>query len=152
MQEVCAEGLTNIISKLEQSPQVLRAVRGTVLSEAGEKLLETVRERIGGSGAMQSRQAVYLGSGKGYVAVRPKAKDYIVSADGKRYATGAVTNALESGHTQSPGQFVPAIGAKLRRSHVPGKYMYQRSAADAEHLAQEAADRISKEIARKLEE
>lgn len=152
MQEVRVEGLEEIISKLERSPDVLRETRGKVLAEAGEKLREAVGGRIGGSGAMQSRQAVYLGSGRGYVAVRPKANDYIVSSTGKRYATGAVTNALESGHAQSPGQFVPAIGAKLRRDRVPGKYMYQRSSADAEHLAQEAADQIAEEVVRKLEE
>ncbi len=152
MQEVSVEGLDSIISKLERSPEVLREVREKVLVEAGEKLREAVGERIGGSGAMQSRQVIYLGSGRGYVAVRPKTADHIVSSNGNRYTTGAVTTALESGLAQSPGRFVPAIGAKLRRDRVPGKYMYQRSAADAEYLAQDAADQIAEEVSRKLEE
>lgn len=110
-----------------------------------------MRGRIGGTGRIQGLQDVYMGSGRGYVAVRAKAKTYVTDSNGKRYAAGAVTNAIESGHIQIPGKYVPAIGARLRDVWVRGKYMYRDSEPDAKRLAQEASARIAREVAEKLE-
>nr|DAD85700.1 MAG TPA: hypothetical protein [Siphoviridae sp. ctP6113] len=154
MQEIRVEGLDAVISKLEESPEVFREARTRELNSVGQELLGRVQARIGGTGNVGSRQEYRIGSGKGYVAVRPKAKDYLVSAGGKRYATGAVTNALESGHAiRGPsGSSKSRYRPRIHVAKVPGKHMYQNTGSDAERLAQEAGARIAAEVVRKLEE
>ena len=120
----------------------LREVRRTALEVAGDEMLGAVRGRIGGSGRVQSWQEKYLGSGGGYAAVRAKAKTY----DENGYAVGYATNALESGHKQQPGRYVPAIQRKLTRDLVPGRFMYARSAPDVEQAARSAAQQIEQEM------
>lgn len=154
MQEIRVEGLDAIISKLEESPEVFREARARKLETIGEELLGRVQSRIGGTGDISSRQEYRIGSGKGYVAVRPKAKDYLVSAGGRRYATGAVTNAIEGGHAirGSSGAAKSKYRPRIRVARVTGKYMYQNTESDAERLAGEAGAQIAAEVVRKLEE
>ena len=45
---------------------------------------------------------------------------------------------MENGHRQEPGRFVPAIGKRLVKSYVPGKYMLRIS----EQEVQKEADKI----------
>ena len=45
---------------------------------------------------------------------------------------------VENGHRQEPGRFVPAIGKRLVKSYVPGKYMLRIS----EQEVQKEADKI----------
>lgn len=154
MQEIRVEGLDAIISKLEDSPEVFREVRVQELETIGHELLGRVQARIGGTGNISSRQEYRVGSGKGYVAVRPKAKDYLVSAGGRRYATGAVTNAIEGGHAirGSSSAAKSKYRPRIRVARVTGKYMYQNTESDAERLAGEAGAQIAAEVVRKLEE
>lgn len=143
MQElvIFEERLDSLLPKLRQA-------RRAALEAAGEEMLEAVRGRIGGSGRVQSWQERHLGSQGGYAAVRARAKTY----DEDGYAVGYVTNALEGGHRQQPGRYVPAIGRKLTRDRVPGKYMYARSAQDTELAARQAAEQIEREMSRMLED
>ena len=120
----------------------LREVRRKALEIAGDEMLGAVRGRIGGSGRVQSWQEKYLGSGGGYAAVRAKAKTY----DENGYAVGYATNALESGHKQQPGRYVPAIQRKLTRDLVPGRFMYARNAPYVEQAARSAAQQIEQEM------
>ena len=126
----------------------LREVRQEALEMAGDEMLGAVRGRIGGSGRVQSWQEKYLGSGGGYTAVRAKAKTY----DENGYAVGYATNALESGHKQQPGRYVPAIQRKLTQEQVPGRFMYARSAPDVERVARSAAQQVEQKMTRILEE
>lgn len=132
---------------LEDLLPKLRQARRAALEDAGDQMLAAVRSRIGGSGKVQRWQESHLGSGGGYVAVRARAKVY----DENRCAVGYITNALESGHWQTPGQYVPALGRKLTRDRVPGKYMYAQSAPDLERIAQSAAERIEASMEHILE-
>lgn len=45
---------------------------------------------------------------------------------------------VENGHRQEPGRFVPAIGKRLVKSYVPGKYMLRIS----EQEVQKEADKL----------
>ena len=45
---------------------------------------------------------------------------------------------MENGHRQEPGRFVPAIGKRLVKSYVPGKYMLRIS----EQEVQKEADKF----------
>lgn len=138
--EVFAKQLDNALPKL-------REIRRAALEEAGGQVLQAVRGRIGGSGRVQRWQEQYMGSGGGYAAVRAQAR----VKDENGYAVGYVTNALEGGHRQQPGRYVPAIQRRLTRDRVPGKYMYARSAADVERSAQWAAEQIERGMASVLE-
>lgn len=93
MQSVEIQGLDQVVKALEDLPGTLREARAQVMEEMGEELLGAVQQRIGGTGRIAGAQDYHVGSGKGYVAVRAKAK-----TDLGRYAAGYVTNALEGGH------------------------------------------------------
>lgn len=101
------------------------------LEQLGPELLERVRTAIGGSGKVRGWQAVHMGSGGGYVAVRPKKETYEVTRGGKRYAVGYITNAIEGGHKHGGPRGGSGPNYRYRpRYHtpaVPGKYFYQNT-------------------------
>ena len=134
--------------KLDGLLPKLRDIRRQALEDAGQQMLQAVRDRIGGSGRVQSWQHLHLGSGGGYAAVHARENTY----DENGYAVGRVTNALESGHRQQPGRYVPAIQRKLTRDRVPGRYMYARSAPDVDRAARSAAAQIEGEMEHILED
>lgn len=134
--------------KLNKLLPRLREVRREALEMAGDEMLDAVRGRIGGTGKVQRWQEKHMGSGGGYAAVRARAKTYDEAGD----AVGKVTNAIEGGHRQQPGRYVPAIERRLTRDLVPGKYMYQRSQQDLDRIAREAAERIERDMVHLLEE
>ena len=81
-----------------------------------------------------------------YAAVRAKAKTEL-----RGYAPGYVTNALEGGHVQTPGRYVPAMGKKLKANRVKGKYMYRKTAAELPQIAERGAQEIEKKAMAYLE-
>ena len=56
------------------APELIREARAEFFAEAGASLLSDVQGRIGGTGKIAGVQEYRVGSGKGYVAVRAKAK------------------------------------------------------------------------------
>lgn len=146
MQSVEIQGLDRVVKALEDMPGTLREARAQVMEEMGEELLGAVQQRIGGTGRIAGAQDYHVGSGKGYVAVRAKAK-----TDLGRYAAGYVTNALEGGHEiRKPANAGARSRAKLSR--VPGKYMYRDTGElEAERLAETAAERIEQAAVQALE-
>ncbi len=141
MQSIEMHGLAEMMDTLETIPDVIREARREVMDSMGRELLTDVRRRIGGTGRVSDVQEYKVGSGTGYVAVRPAAQTYL-----GRYAAGSVTNALENGHairrpTSASGRSRAKIAA------VPGKYMYRETGeADAERLAESAAREIESVI------
>ena len=112
---------------VKQFPEKKRGL----LEQIGARLLQEVRTGIGGTGKVSGWQAPHMGSGGGYVAVRPKAETYQTTKSGKRYAVGYITNAIEGGHRRGEGVPLPAPlsdggGARplfLRgRAGGPGRY------------------------------
>lgn len=152
MINVQMSGLDEIIDRLQESPEVFRDARSRELEDIGQQLLPRVRAGIGGTGRIQNLQDVYMGSGKGYVAVRPKADVFLTTPGGKQYAAGAVTNAIEVGHaTRTPSGRSARYRPRISVARVPGKYMYQDTDPDAERLAQDAGERVTREIVQRLE-
>lgn len=87
---------------------------------------ETLEESaIEGVAEIQSRTSVKTGN------LRRSATSGDIKVEGKRHSIkiGYDTNqapyadAYENGHKQNPGQYVPAIGKKLKQSYVPGKHV-----------------------------
>ena len=141
---------------LEAVPEALRRAREEVLEDLGRDLLASVRGRIGGGGRVAGVQRVRIGSGGGYVAVSARA-----GASLGGYAAGYVTNALENGHEQKPGRFVPGLvpaggghggkGARLRSVYVSGKHMYLETREEAAALAEAGARALDEAIRRAAE-
>lgn len=147
MQSVEIHGLRQVQEAFERLPEAVRQAKADVFEAVGEYLLEDVQNRIGGSGRVAGAQEYRVGSGKGYVAVRAKKETWLDGA-----AVGYITNALENGHVQTPGRYVPALGARLRRDRVPGKYMYQITGRrEGPRMAEEAARRIERTVLQELE-
>lgn len=127
-------------------PEAMKKARSEFFEEAGREMLSTVRRRIGGQGYVANVQDRHVGSGRGYAAVRAKAKTEL-----RGYAAGYVTNALEGGHVQTPGRYVPAMGKKLKANRVKGKYMYRKTAAELPQIAERGAQEIEKKAMAYLE-
>ena len=79
-------------------------------------------------------------------------EEYLYPEWKKRYAVGYVTNAIESGHKQEKGRYVPALGKKLTADRVAGKGVYAGARQRAERIAYQAAERFVKKIQQKLKE
>lgn len=146
MQSVEISGLKEIQKKLEGYPEAMKKARSEFFEEAGREMLSTVRRRIGGQGYVANVQDRHVGSGRDYAAVRAKAKTEL-----RGYAAGYVTNALEGGHVQTPGRYVPAMGKKLKANRVKGKYMYRKTAAELPQIAERGAQEIEKKAMAYLE-
>ncbi len=146
MQSVEISGLDEVVKKLEGFPEALKKARSAFFEEAGAQLLSSVRQHIGGTGRVAGVQDRYLGSGGGYAAVRAKAK---AELDG--YAAGYVTNALENGHEQTAGRYVPALGKRLTKERAAGKYMYRGTAGELAQIAETGAREIEKKAMAYLE-
>lgn len=153
MQSVEIQGLDRVIKSLEDLPDVIKDARAEVFEEMGQELLGAVQQRIGGTGRVADVQGYFVGSGKGYVAVRAQADTEL---DG--YAAGYVTNALEGGHA-FPGDGVQGLSRSARRERqansrgrVPGKYMYRDTdRQDVDRLTESAAQRIEDAALKALE-
>ena len=149
MQSVEIQGLDKVKKALEAAPEAIREARAQVLDELGEELLGAVQQRIGGSGRVAGVQKYRVGSGKGYVAIRAKAK---TDLDG--YAAGYITNALEGGHAVRPssGSAKRKRKSRAKMRRVPGKYMYRdTSAQELKRAAETAAQRFEDAALKALE-
>lgn len=144
MQSVEIQGLDKVAKAFADVPGAIREARAGVFEEIGGELLGAVQERIGGTGRVAGVQAYQVGSGKGYVAVRAKAK---TGLDG--YAAGYITNALEGGHEIRRPEH-PGSRSRAKVGRVPGKYMYRNTGREAARLAETAARRIEDAAAKVL--
>lgn len=130
-----------LADKLGKFPEEMRTIKEEVLTQAGNQMLEEVRQQIDHSGIRDSRgrvkswQETHMGSGRGYTAVRATA-----SSSGPN-SPGAITNYLEHGH-------------KIRNSsqRARGYHFYTKSkgALDGKILT-EARQLLQQKIAEKLE-
>lgn len=154
MQEttVYSEGLKHLAAAFDELDEALPEARRQMYEEIGAAVLSRVRANIGGSGKVQGWQDAFVGSKGGYAAVRPKGETYETTPGGKaRYAVGYITNAIENGHRQESGWYVPALGKKLFRDRAEGKHFYAAAQREAEQLAYQAAERFAADIRRELE-
>ena len=149
MQSLEIDGLKEVIQTLETTPEVIRQARAEFFDEAGEVLLEAVQRHIGGSGRVAGVQESHVGSGKGYVAVRPMAKTNLVG-----YAAGYITNALENGLAVRPasGKAKKKRRSRAKANRVQGKYMYRNTCQqEAKRAAEEGARIIEAKILAHME-
>lgn len=136
---------------LKEFPQAKREL----LAEMEPQMLQKVLAAIGGSGKVQGWQEPHMGSGGGYVAIRPKAKTYQVTQSGKKYAVGHITNAIEGGHKHggprggtSPGY---SYRPRYQTATVPGKHFYQNVRQQISSMGDEVARKLTQKIVDGLE-
>lgn len=138
--------LARLVGKLEKSPEVIKQAKRQALEQAAPKLKQLTGAEIGGTGKVQGWQEQYVGSKGGYAAVRPKSKTYTASTSkGKRYAVGAVTRAIESGHKfPSPSGKSERYKPRIRsgQQSVTGKHFYESAQEKAQAVATEAAEQV----------
>ncbi len=146
-QTVEVYGIDYLIESLNQLVKQFPMEKRSVLEHLGQELLANVRSEIGGSGKVAGWQAPHMGSGGGYVAVRPRAKTYQTTKGGKRYAVGYITNAIEGGHRtggQRPGP--KAQGYKYRprfnKAAVPGRWFYDAVRQQIRDMSKEDVDKL----------
>ena len=135
--------LNSLLREFPEKRRVLHDQLGTLAKRE-------VDAGIGGSGKVQGWQEARVGSGGGYAAVSPM-RGKFQTPNGEEYAYGQVTNAIESGHTQSPGRFVPKLGKQLKLKKVEGKLFYQSAEKSLESKVAQTVERFVDELAQKLE-
>lgn len=126
-----------------------------LLEDLGKELLTEIQGRIQGSGTVQSWQSYYLGSKKGYVAVRAKANTYKRTAGGKQYAVGYVTNAIEGGHRHRRPSPERKAGyyyrPRIRTVAVSARYFYAQVRGRMESMGQAELERLAQGLISRLE-
>lgn len=151
-----SEDLDKLLKKLEGSPDIIRNAKRQAFEEAAPKLKRAVDSAIGGTGKVQRWQGQFVGSKGGFAAVRPLAKTFTEpNGRGKRYAVGAVTNAINSGHKfPSPSGKDKRYRPRIRsgRQSVPGRKFYQQAEAQVPAIAQAAAQQVVAALKDHLEE
>lgn len=155
MQSVDTQELDRLLDSWDQLLRDFPAMKRDLLEELGKQLLSDVQGEIPGTGTVRGWQERYVGSKNGYVAVRPKSGTYKVTAGGKRYAVGYVTNAIEGGHKHRKPSQVERKGYKYRARinvpAVPGLHFYAAVRGRLEGMAQHEVQALAAEIAKRLE-
>lgn len=108
-------GFQEFIKKINATPQKIDNAIDETLQESA----------IEGVAEIQSRTGVVTGN------LRRSATSGEIKVEGKVHSIkiGYDTNqapyadAYENGHKQNKGQYIPAIGKKLKQSYVPGKHV-----------------------------
>lgn len=149
------EQLDRLRKRLESSPEVFAEVRRACFEAAAREAEEIVDRQIGGSGKVQSWQERTVGSRGGYARVAPKKETWTerTKKAGNRYAVGAVTNAIVSGHRfPSPSgrkYYKPRI--RSGSMEVPGRPFYSQAEPQIRDLARRTAERVVEQYLKELE-
>ena len=158
MQSIELRGLEEIdrlCEKLKRSPEVFQQARRECFEAAAREAERIVDRQIGGSGKVQRWQESTVGTRGGYARVAPKKETWTerTKKAGNRYAVGAVTNAIVSGHRfPSPSgrrYYKPRIRSGGMK--VPGRPFYDQAGPQIRDLARRTAERVAKQYLKELE-
>ena len=154
-QTVDTRDLDRLMESWDKLLKEFPAKRREFLERMGRQLLADVRREIGGEGKVARWQQAHMGSGGGYVAVRPKAKTYKTTPGGKKYAVGYVTNAIEGGHKHRRPSQQKRDGYKYRARinvpAVPGLHFYASVRSQLSGMGAEQLQALAAEVAARLE-
>ena len=156
MQEfsVDTSGWQEFWARWDESIKQIPGLKERILEKVGEDIQEAVRQNIDRSGVNDRRgrvkqwQTRHVGSGKGYVAVRPDSVE-VMSGGGTKTPlnAGALTNFLASGHkVRGPSGRAKRYVPRARMTKVPGHGFYKNAAGDVDQIAVQAADDFLQEI------
>lgn len=140
----------NLDEMLKEAPEQ----RAELHRRVGEKIKEALDTNISGTisdseGKVRGWQIVAVGSGGGYVAIRPKG-----SKEGGEVGPngpGAVTNYLTEGHAvRKPSGRAKRYTPRAKMLVVRGRKFYPSTEAETERIATAEAQKWADEIARDL--
>lgn len=149
--EIRMYGVDGLDQRLAKMLREFPERRAEVAQEIADKILREVQSGAGG-GKVAGWQASFVGSKSGYAAVRPQAKTYQETKQGRRYAVGHVTTAIEVGHkVRPPSGRSKRYQPRLEKTRVPGKGFYLGAESQLASLAQAAAEQFVAELAAEVE-
>lgn len=157
MLEVRVTGMEEIGQALEEVLASSRAMRTELHTDVGRRIKQELDINIAGSirdshGRIRSYQVTYVGSGGGYVSVRPGKGDTDKTWRGKPLAKGALTNFLQSGHAiRTPSGNARRYRRRIRTAYVDGRGFYTATHARADAIAMEEADAFVDRLTEMLE-
>lgn len=128
-------GMNDLIANLEALPHELDRALTRNMNQLGNEWLNDCRNET-------PKDTGNLRDGFRLIPVDKRDGDFSVMIYNQvKYAA-----AVERGHRQKPGKFVPAIGKCLKRSWVPGYHMLDRSRQRAFLTVGKAARRAIDEV------
>lgn len=155
MESVDTRDIDRLLASWDQLLADFPKEKSTLLEDLGKELLTEVRERIQGTGTVQSWQSYHLGGKKGYVAVRAKADTYKRTSGGKQYAVGYVTNAIEGGHKHRRPSPKKKAGyhyrPRIRTAAASARRFYDQVRGRMESMGQAELERLAQGIISRLE-
>ena len=146
---------TEFWDRWEDAIKKIPGLKEQILAKAGDDIQDAVRYSIFQSGLndrrhgrVKSWQNRHVGSGKGYVAVRPDSVEVESGGGSKeKLNAGALTNFLTSGHkVRGPSGRAKRYVPRARMTRVPGLAFYKDAAKDAEHITAQAAEEFLEQI------
>lgn len=147
-------------AKWEDAIKQIPGLKERILEKAGEDVRDAVRQGINQSesndqrGRVKTWQNPHVGSGKGYVAVRPDSVEVESGGGSKeKLNAGALTNFLTSGHkVRGPSGRAKRYVPRARMTKVPGLGFYKNAARDAEQIAAQAAEEFLEQISEVIQQ
>lgn len=141
--------LNRIEAAIKEYPELKKRVLESLGMELeGETLSQMASSGLHAQGGrLRNWQSYHIGSGKGYVAVRP-----LGSKEGAATGPngpGAITNYVESGHGVRQRRSKRKSRAKLLA--VPGRHFYSATASVAEVIGGRKIQELALEFAKRLE-
>jgi len=139
-----------------------------MLEKVGQRTQQAVRSHMDASnlhdtdGRVKAWQESFIGSGRGYIAVRPISKQIMSGHDrtereylykGKKVpvTTGALTNFLASGHrVRGPSGRWKRYQFRGKQTRVKGFDFYKKAKAEAEKIAVQEAETMLQRLKEEL--
>lgn len=146
MQGIDFDAMDRVLDAWQKIVREFPERKGEALERLGQTVEKRVKESIAGSPdggrmTLQAWQRYYLGSKRGYVAVRP-----IGGISGPN-GPGAITNYNENGHAIRKPSGIQKPGYKYRprikKARVDGQHFYYR----VDNTVNSEAERVLKELA-----
>lgn len=128
-------GMNDLIANLEALPHDLDRALTRNMNQLGNEWLNDCRNET-------PKDTNNLSDGFRLIPVDKRDGDFSVTI----YNEVEYAAAVEFGHRQEPGRYVPAIGKCLKRSWVPGAHMLDRSRQRAFLTVGKAARRAIDEV------
>ncbi len=161
MQELTMDtgGWSAFWEKWRDTVNAIPGMKEALLERTGRELREEVRRAVDASGLDDHRygrikqwQGPHMGSGRGYVAVRPESV-MVQSGGGNKTPlnAGALTNYLTSGHkVRGPSGRWKRYVSRAEKSRVKGFGFYKSAGDRAEQIAIQAAEEFLNSLAVEL--
>lgn len=149
---------SDIAEKLRGLATEFRAARAELLEEAGNRLEQALAKSITASGLqdthgkIRSWQEQYKGSGGGYVALRPTARDAAGQKVSGANSPGAITNYLESGHkVRFPSGKAKRYRPEVHVARARAFKFYANTQPEVQKVERETAKAMEQRLAAYLE-